>query len=79
MNKTAMIDANAAKRIISELERIEEFKAQIIRLIPDGVLPYGSRLWWEKEALAGEEDIEKGKYKTYKNSKLLIDDLHKGV
>ena len=79
MTKTAVIDTEVAKRIISELEKIEQFKAQIIHLIPDNVLPYGSKLWWEKEALAGEEEIKKGRYKTYKNAHSLIDELHKGI
>ncbi|OGE18344.1 hypothetical protein A2769_01505 [Candidatus Daviesbacteria bacterium RIFCSPHIGHO2_01_FULL_37_27] len=79
MTKSITIDNTTAKKIIKDLESFEILKASILNLLPEGVFSYGSKLWWEKETLVGEEEIKKGKYKTYKNTHSLIDDLHKGI
>lgn len=79
MAKAGTINAITAKKLVTDLERIEQLKMQILRHLPDGVLPYGSELWWQREILTGEEEIKKGKYKTYDNAKDLIADLHKGI
>lgn len=73
------INTTTARKLVIELERFEQLKSHILRLLPDGTIPYGSKLWWEKEVLNGEEEIEKDKFKTYKTSDTLIEDLHKGV
>ena len=79
MTKAITIDNTTAKKIVKELESLEALKASILNLLPEGIFSYGSKFWWEKEILAGEDDIKKGKYKTYKNADLLIDDLHRGI
>ncbi|MBI2074463.1 MAG: hypothetical protein HYT83_01355 [Candidatus Levybacteria bacterium] len=79
MSKSTTIDTTVIKKLINELEHLEELKLHILRIIPEDMLPYGSKLWWEKEVLNGEEEIKKGKFKTYKNAKMLIADLRKGI
>lgn len=79
MAKTIVIDTNIAKKLVVELERFEELKNHVLRLLPEEVVPYGSKLWWTKEILSGEADIKKKKYKMYTDAKDLILDLHKGL
>ncbi len=79
MSKTLIIDSATAKKIIKELERLENLKTNLLILLPEAVIPYGSKLWWEKEVLKGELVIKKGKFKTYTSSKDLISDLHQGI
>lgn len=79
MARLITVNTSTAKKLVNELEQLEELKKHILRLLPDGVLPHGSKLWWEKEVLQGEEEIKKGEFKTYKNVKSLISDLHKGI
>ncbi len=77
MAKVLSIDINTAKKIISDLEQLEELKRRILRFLPEEIIPYGSRLWWDKEIITGEEEIKKREFKTYKNPKTLLSDLHK--
>lgn len=79
MSKSASIDIKTAEKLVREIESFEEIKKHILQLLPEEVIPYGSKLWWEKEMIGGEEIIKKGKYKVYKNPQLLISDLHKGI
>ncbi len=79
MAKTATINAATAKKIIAGFEEFEELKKQVLLLIPEKFIPYGSKLWWQKEVLGGEDEIRKGKVKEYRNAKSLISDLHKGI
>ena len=77
MAKTATINTATAKKIIIGLERIDDFKKQILLSLPDGILPYGSKLWWEKEALEADEDIKTGRvHGPFKNADDLIKSLH---
>lgn len=78
MTKSATINTATAKKLAAQLEQFEELKTHILRLLPDGIIPYGSKLWWEKETLIGDESITNGEFKSYKNPKALIADLHKG-
>lgn len=78
MAKQIAINATMAKKIISDLEQFENLKTHILRLIPENVIPYGSKLWWEKAELEADEDIKAERYTTYNNAKELIKDLHAG-
>lgn len=73
MSKTASINAATTKKLVHELERFDELKTQILKLIPEDMIPYGSRLWWEKSELEADEDIRKGNVVKLKS----IDDLDK--
>jgi len=78
MSKAISIDTKLAEKLLREIESFEEIKKHILQLIPEDVIPYGSKLWWEKEMINGEAAIKKGEYKIYKSTKLLLADLHKG-
>lgn len=78
MAKTNALSIARAKKIVSELEKIEELKKEVLRLLPNGIIPYGSKLWWEKEELMANEDIKKGKvYGPFDNASDLVKSLHK--
>lgn len=79
MGKVTTITPTIAKKIISELEEFEALKKNILLHLPQELIPYGSKLWWEKEVLNGEKEIKSTTIKTYKNAPLLLDDLHKGM
>jgi hypothetical protein len=61
MAKSVTIDTNTAKKLVRELERFEKFKMHALRIIPQDVIPSGSKLWWEKAELEADEDIKKGR------------------
>lgn len=69
MAKAATIDTNTAKKLVRELEKFEEFKKQVLMLVPEEVIPYGSRLWWEKSELEATEDIKKGRVASFNSTK----------
>ncbi|HSW47695.1 MAG TPA: hypothetical protein VLG67_01320 [Candidatus Saccharimonadales bacterium] len=75
MAKAVTIDTNIAKKLVRELEKFEEFKKQVLMLVPEELIPYGSKLWWEKSELEATEDIKKGRIVTLKS----IDDLDKPI
>ncbi len=73
MAKAVTIDTNTAKKLVKELEHFEEFKKHVLMLLPEELIPYGSKLWWEKSELEATEDIKKGRVAELKS----IDDLDK--
>ena len=75
MAKTITLDAHTAKELIKELERFDEFKMQILSLIPQDFIPEGSKLWWEKAELEADEDIKKGRVVPLTS----LDDLDKPI
>lgn len=73
MAKSVTITHTTAKKLIQEIERFEEMKVRILRLIPEELIPYGSKLWWEKEILEAEKEIRSGKFKELHS----VDDIDK--
>ncbi|HUQ85222.1 MAG TPA: hypothetical protein VM077_02760 [Candidatus Limnocylindrales bacterium] len=69
MAKAATIDTNTAKKLVKELEQFEEFKKHVLMLIPEEIIPYGSKLWWEKSELEATEDIKKGRVVSFNSTK----------
>ncbi|OGH27490.1 MAG: hypothetical protein A3C27_03760 [Candidatus Levybacteria bacterium RIFCSPHIGHO2_02_FULL_39_36] len=67
MAKTATLSVSDAKKIVLELERLEEIRDRILRIVPMELLPKGSNLRWIKEAIEGEDEIRKGKYTRIRN------------
>lgn len=61
MAKAVTIDTSTAKKLVKELEHFEKVKTRILSLLPGDMVPYGSKLWWEKEELEADEDIKKGR------------------
>jgi hypothetical protein len=68
MSKTATINPTKAKQLTIKLEKLDELKRQVLLLLPDGALPYGSKLWWEKEELEADRDIKAGRVKKFKSA-----------
>jgi hypothetical protein len=66
-NQTIALDAVSARTLVQELERLEEIRTTLLRIIPEPFLAKGSDLWWEKSDLEASEDIEKGRYTPIKN------------
>ncbi len=80
MAKAATISGTTAKKLVREIEEFEELKQYVLRSIPDNILPYGSKLWWEKENLEADEDIKKGRvHGPFKTADTLIKSLHKNA
>ena len=73
MAKAVTIDTNTAKKLIKELEQFEEIKKQILMLIPESLIPYGSKLWWEWSDQKGLDEVEKGEYYKLRDQKDLKD------
>ncbi len=69
MSKTTSLDTATAKKLIRELERFDEFKSQVLQLIPEEMIPYGSKLWWEKSEFEATEDIKKGRVVSFDSTK----------
>lgn len=61
MAKSVTITNATAKKLVQEIERFEEIKTRILRLVPEEFIPYGSKLWWEKEIHEAEEEMKTGK------------------
>ncbi|MBI2622520.1 MAG: hypothetical protein HYY87_00230 [Candidatus Levybacteria bacterium] len=78
MAKTGIVNTTVAKKLFSELELLEQLKTRILSILPEDVIPYGSKLWWEKAELEADKDIQTGRYTVYRNAATLIKDLHKG-
>ena len=77
MSKAVSIDTKTAEKLVREIESFEEVKKYILQLLPEDVIPDGSKLWWEKEIISGEEEIKKGDYKIYKNAELLLSEKNR--
>lgn len=69
MAKAVTIDTNTAKKLVRELEQFEEFKQHALRVIPQDIIPSGSKLWWEKAELEADEDIKKGRVISFNSVK----------
>ena len=71
MARAAVIDINTAKKLIREIEQFEEVKRHVLKLIPDELVSYGSKLWWEKSELEADEDIKKGRLVSFKSAEAM--------
>lgn len=69
MPNLTSINTTTAKKLIEELENFEEFKKNVLRLIPEDLIPNGSKMWWEKAELEADEDIKKGKVVSFNSTK----------
>lgn len=69
MAKAVTIDTNTAKKLVRELEQFEKFKQHALRVIPQDIIPSGSKLWWEKAELEADEDIKKGRVISFNSVK----------
>jgi hypothetical protein len=62
MARVVTINTTKAKKLVRELEQFEEIKRQVLKLIPEELIPQGSKLWWEWSDLKGLEEVKKGEY-----------------
>ena len=69
MAKAITLDAHTAKKLVKELERFDDFKMHILNLIPQDLIPEGSKLWWEKAELEADEDIKKSNVVSFNSVK----------
>lgn len=85
-NQSITVPARTAKSLIALLEQMAAYeeslrnlRAQVLKVLPEAFLKYGSKLWWEKEEYLADEDIRQGRVsKAYNNVNELIKDLKKG-
>lgn len=73
MSRTNTISAEDAKKIIIDLEKIEELRDRILKKIPSEMLPKDSPLRWIKESQEGKVEINGGKFTSISSKKELKD------
>ena len=69
------------KTLQTILNRLEELSREIKYIkgrLKETEPPYGSEAWWRWAEKKADEDIAAGRYKTYKDVKALVKDLHQG-
>lgn len=83
-----MSDAITVKKSVLDdiLEQLGALQRKVLALkrtktqsatIKKKTIKYGSEEWWDKEMKLADEDIKKGRYKTFNSAKELIADLKK--
>ena len=61
------LNTNQAKLLVDELYKLDEVKKNLLRIIPESYLKYGSDLWWQKSDLQAQEDINNRRFRTIKS------------
>ena len=75
MADVASIDIKTAKSLISSIDELKEEIASLKKILTNP--RNGTKEWWNREIENGNKDIMNGNYKSFKNAKSLIADLHK--
>lgn len=60
------------KQILKTAKVLEELRKKLVLSMPGR---YGSSLWWEKEEILADEELNAGKMKEYKNVDELLEHL----
>jgi len=82
-NQTVSIDLKQLKQMASSVEaidvyreKLEELKKNFFLSVPEKlaerIFPKGSSLWWEWSDTLAQEDIKKGKYKSFDSPERLF-------
>lgn len=77
MSDAVNINSNIARDLITSIRELKAEISSLKKILKGSV--YGSEEWWAEEIRKGEDDITSGNYKSYKNAKSLIADLHKSI
>lgn len=72
-NNTTTIDSKTIKTLLEEMEYyrrgLTNLRKKLLRIIPEGMVSYGSDLWWEKSDEEATTSIKAGKGIVIRNRK----------